>query len=412
MSDPQIPLFNGTNWDKWHIPMQCLLSIKKMSKYLIKLPAAATASDSKEADEDAIAQAYLKLHMVTDISKTLTSKTTAKAIWDHLTSVYAGSSVKQFAECMSKMLTLINKIDATNPRPQMREMVSRISEAKARQESETVDWNTVWVCILIASIPDCMSALRLGLTAIKDVTWEHASQAVLEECNRESNAKDIIAASQHKKGNGKSLWCEYCRKTSHSTDRCWSKRRNQDNHQISNNQSNSRAEQTTHSFSNNSNSNTTGNFQRRKLGALRMCGVKPQIRTKWYLDSGSCGHMSPVQDGFLTFGPPSAQFETAVGQDVNVRASGRFLLRTRGLDFELEECHYAPDLIGGFVSASQLNRHGYDVLLKHDSTFHILENGETLAGGIERDGMYEFHMVEDSRPTIAATRPSIPLQIG
>ena len=78
--------------------------------------------------------------MTAAVSNTLGHLRTAKAIWDHLKSTYGGNSVKQFAECMIKMLSLVNRINEDDPRPQLRELVTRIGEAKSRQESETIEW--------------------------------------------------------------------------------------------------------------------------------------------------------------------------------------------------------------------------------------------------------------------------------
>ena len=86
---------------------------------------------------------------------------------------------------------------------------------------------------------------------------------------------------------------------------------------------------------------------------------------------------------------------------MEVRNTGRLLLPLKGQDFELEKCHYAPKLIGNYLSGSQLDKHGYDIMIWKTGKVEIMGDGNVLCTGQQVDGMYEMH-IEDEKLTIAA----------
>ena len=393
-SKRSIEPLDDNNWKKWKAAIQGTLVLEGLYKSISppKPPEQGEQPKSPtttELESDEKTRLITRMYMTDPYLDRTEHCTTAHELWKILNDHFESKSKNSLASNVERMAMLIaNPPDPQNIVLELRGIAAKIGDTKVNSDKFLVP-------LVAAILPPEYVDLRHAINNAKkdeEFTLDRAENMVKLESQRRDTAKARLAV-QRKPTNPK--FCTHCSKKGHSIETCWSKKRTD------------RAKD---------DERTSEKSDKVKVTAIKtkLCAIRRQEQHEvWYLDSGAGAHSVNTSKGFVSLDKNQRiALESANGEDIVVEGVGVYQIETKhGLRLMLKDCHYAPKLIGNFLSASRLNRHGMDILLRQDGTCIVFDGDEIVIVGHQSAGMYVMDVggkfANGESTVIAALRPAL-----
>ena len=399
MAERREPLkLNDDNWLEWRAEIRGKLYLEKVQKAINKPvpPVEGAATDTrtqaqiaeakaKEVESDELAKVIIEMNLSQDYLRKCEHCTTAWQLWELLTEHFEAQNKNSVPTNVERLANLIK--DPPDPE----KIVLEVRGVAAKLNEVQVNSTEFLIPLFACMLPSDYNDLRSAINNKKVLTLTDADNLIKMEAKRKEK-KPIIAA-QKTKQNKQKKQCTFCNKKGHLVEDCWAKQKTEK--------------------ADDESKTVEKPKEKTKLTAIRnrVCKLSEK-KINWFLDSGAGTHSVCKPDGFTDFDKSrKTVLESASGQDIEVKGVGTYEIRTRGdMKLLLQDCHYAPELIGNFMSASKINKYGMDIMLRRDGTVLVLDDDGIVAQGHEENGMYKMcvddEAVHVSNNKIAALRPS------
>ena len=384
------------NWVEWKAEVRGRLYFEKAHKAIVKPvtkegETTKTASAlQKEAEDDECARVIIEMSLSEEYLRKTEHCQSAWELWELLVNHFEAQSRNSIPTNVERLAMLVREpVEPENLVLELRGIAAKLSDTKVNSDSFLVP-------LAATMLPAEFNDLRTAIHTKKELTLVDADNIIKLEAKRKAT-KQTIAAHKPKPEKSRKF-CTYCNKKGHLTEECWKKKADA-------------ADETSKSTAK-AKDKTRVTMIKRK--ACRLYAIKEgqSEGVPWYLDSGCEGHSAKEETGFIEMCTnKTAVLESAFGQEVQVRGIGTYEVRTRpDMKLHLRDCYYSPELIANFMSASKLNKHGMDILLRRDRTVLVMDDEGVVAKGYEEKGMYRMCIGSDidrlPKSKMAALRPN------
>ena len=390
MANKREPIkLNDNNWLEWRAEVRGKLYLEKVNKAIIKPTSESTktsAETKKETEDDELAKVIIEMNLSHEYLVKTEHCKTAWELWELLTEHFEAANKNLIPTNVERLTILIKEP------PEPEKIVLEVRGIAAKLEDVKVNSTDFLIPLVAAMLPSEFNDLRSAINNKKTLTLTEADNMIKLEAKRKGT-KTTIAAQNPKKNKPKKKYgdpCTYCMRFNHQPKDCFHKPKTESGEkEKASNQPNEKSKCT--------------------VIRSRLCKLNKSEKDVWYLDSGAGTHSVCKSDGFVKIDKHrKAVLESANGEEIEVKAIGTYEIQTKNdMKLVLQDCHYAPDLIGNFLSASKINKHGMDIILRKDGTVLVMDDDGLIAQGYEENGMYRMYVDDEvTENRIAAIRPN------
>jgi len=189
----EIERFNGKIFSLWKLKMKAILRKGNCLEAIEEKPEGITNKKWKEIDNNAIANLHLAL--ADAVLSSIAKKTTAKKIWNTLTSLYEVKSLytRIFLKRKLYILRMSESTLVTDHINNLNTLFAQLSAADFNIiENERAE-------LLLQSLPDSYDQFVINITNYNVVDLLHFEDvvgAVLEEESRQKNKEDMVESAR------------------------------------------------------------------------------------------------------------------------------------------------------------------------------------------------------------------------
>jgi len=189
----EIERFNGKIFSLWKLKMKAILRKDNFLEAIEEKPEGITDKKWKEIDNNAITNLHLALADV--VLSSIAENTTAKEIWDTLSSLCGIKSLHTRIFLKRKLYTL-RMSESTSVTDRINNLNTLFAQLSA------VDFNIIEnerAELLLQSLPDSYDQLVINITnynVAELLHFEDVARAVLEEESRRKNKEDMVESAR------------------------------------------------------------------------------------------------------------------------------------------------------------------------------------------------------------------------
>ncbi|CAB0000865.1 unnamed protein product, partial [Nesidiocoris tenuis] len=351
-----------------------------------------TPADQKARKEE---KALSKINLSVDkcVYPHVESAETAKIAWERLQEAFDGVGLFTSLSLLRRLCTL--RLDAFNSTEEYVNEAMSVS-TKLQDIREPVP-DKFLAAVVLQGLPDSYKPMIMALqnsgalvtfdlvksTLLQDKSWkgDNGDENKYEECSQ---------PAMYTKGFRKKKYCSRCKQSSHWTSECRRSSEDQNSHPP-------RGEKREGSFS--SRNKSKGKPKNKALFASFRTAdafACESNENSWWIDSGSCFHMSGQKKMLRDLSKPetNSQILVANGQSLNVEAIGSSVVALKNSRREISDIKYVPNLHVNLLSVSALVNKGYRVVFDADGC-KILDEDSTakealVATGSLKNGLYKL----------------------